>query len=138
MFWWIWIAPTTLLTAIASKYVQNLVAGYSLVRLRQAADLEAMLGCQTSLSYMATGYRAFCETSAVGASRPFAAQLALHAWNELPWCGPFKCDAESGIQSLVSSLAALLILTYITLQLVKQVVVRRKRRKSPGYAMIKT
>jgi hypothetical protein len=125
----LWAAGGIIISALASKFVQNLVRGYSVVSLTKAADADSWWKCQSgSLSPMSTGYSAFCKTSAVGSSRPLAMQLVIHAWKELPWCGPFTCDVESGAADLIASIAAICVALVILMFLILEFVAFRTKK----------
>jgi hypothetical protein len=115
------------------QFAKNIVYGYDVVALTKAADLDAWLKCQSGfLSPMSTGYTAFCLASALGGTRSFVFQLVIHAWKKLPWCGPFTCDVESGLNDMIASLAAGVIFIVVFMQLILEITKRRlKKRRKP-------
>lgn len=127
----LWTVGWMLVTGIATRFAQNLVRGYTVVSMTKAADTDSWWQCQNSLSPLSTGYSAFCKASAVGSSRPFAVQLAVHAWKELPWCGPFSCDVESGAADVVASLAAICLFTAASLLLIREFAAIRTKKRRP-------
>jgi hypothetical protein len=128
----IWTLGAMLTTAIMSRFASNLVRLYAAVSLTKAADADSWWKCQSGvLSPMSTGYSSFCKASAVGSTRPFAVQLAIHAWKDLPWCGPFACDAESGAADIVASLAAICIFTAMALLLIREFAALRTKKRRP-------
>jgi hypothetical protein len=126
----IWTLGAMLTTAIMSRFASNLVRLYTAVSLAKAADADSWWKCQTGvLSPMSSGYSSFCKASAVGSTRPFLVQLVIHAWKDLPWCGPFACDVESGAADIVASLAAICIFTAIALLLIREFAAFRTKKK---------
>jgi hypothetical protein len=126
----LWTLGGVLASALATRFAQNMARGYSAVSLTKAADADSWWKCQTgSLSPMSTGYSAFCKASAVGSSRPFLVQLTVHAWKELPWCGPFTCDVESGAADIIASLAAACVMVVALMLLLRELAACRTRKK---------